>query len=93
MVKKKYAQAITQKTSCCGTDWQSEATQQITGNLYKSDDLNGLPVEMIAASFGCGNPTALGNLYAGEIVLDLGSGAGLDVLLFHTFQIKGKVLV
>lgn len=63
-----------QKSSCC-------CSGQVTNNLYQTSDLDGLPEELAALSFGCGNPTALGNLYAGEVVLDLGSGAGLDVLL------------
>lgn len=90
IVKKKYAKAITGKkgccgktssgSSCCGTSL-SKATQMITGNLYSETDMDGLSTDMIATSFGCGNPTALAELYPGEIVLDLGSGAGLDVLL------------
>ena len=43
--------------------------------------MEGLPEDIVKGSFGCGNPTALAELHAGEIVLDLGSGAGLDVLL------------
>ncbi|MDF2499432.1 MAG: family N-acetyltransferase [Anaerosporomusa subterranea] len=84
-VRQKYAQAIKSKSSCssstgcCGG--RQEALNAITGNLYHADELVGLPEDMVSASFGCGNPTALGNLYAGETVLDLGSGAGIDVLL------------
>lgn len=77
-VRKKYAQAITNKLSCCGTD---SCNNPVTGNLYKENEIEGLPEDLIKASFGCGNPTALAELYAGEVVLDLGSGAGLDVLL------------
>ncbi len=53
----------------------------ITSNLYSDEQVTGLPIEAIAASLGCGNPTALAQLHPGEIVLDLGSGGGIDVLL------------
>jgi len=60
--------------SCCGPDL-------ITADLYGRDEMNAVPKEAVAASLGCGNPTALAELRAGEIVLDLGSGGGIDVLL------------
>lgn len=91
IVKQKYAEAITSKTGCCGgtsinlggccCSSISDATDLITGNLYLSKDMEGLDPDLIATSFGCGNPTALTELNPGEVVLDLGSGAGLDVLL------------
>ncbi|HBX24654.1 MAG TPA: methyltransferase domain-containing protein [Desulfotomaculum sp.] len=89
-VRKRYAQAIKFKTGCCGSgsegmsccgDSASKVSEMITGNLYNSEEVKGLPAEALAASFGCGNPTALAELHEGETVLDLGSGAGLDVLL------------
>jgi len=61
-------------TSCCETD-------PITSNLYDDTQAAGVPVEALLASLGCGNPTALAELKAGEVVLDLGSGGGIDVLL------------
>ena len=61
-------------TSCCGTD-------PITSNLYDEAQAAGVPAEALLASLGCGNPTALAELKAGEVVLDLGSGGGIDVLL------------
>lgn len=84
-VRKKYAQAITERT-CCGSSGccghtASRATQAITAGLYAPEETAGLPEDAVAATFGCGNPTALAELHAGEVVLDLGSGAGLDVLL------------
>ena len=65
-------------SSCCDTD---AATDPITSNLYTEGEKAGLPAEAVAASLGCGNPTALAELKAGETVLDLGSGGGIDVLL------------
>ena len=86
-VRERYAKAITAKSgcgcsgsSCCGSG-PSSATQAVTGNLYTSEEVAGLSPELVEASFGCGNPTALTPLHAGEVVLDLGSGAGLDVIL------------
>ncbi|KJS14928.1 MAG: arsenite S-adenosylmethyltransferase [Peptococcaceae bacterium BRH_c4b] len=86
-VRKNYARAITQKNGCCGNsgscccgDPLSNASM-ITSDLYRLDETEGLPQDVVAASFGCGNPTALAELHEGEVVLDLGSGAGLDVLL------------
>lgn len=89
-VRERYAQAITLKTgccaggsakaNCCGGDPLNK-TDIITGDLYRNSELEGLPEDLVAASFGCGNPTLLAQLHPGEVVLDLGSGAGLDVLL------------
>jgi arsenite methyltransferase len=53
----------------------------VTSNLYADDELAGLPAAAANASLGCGNPTMLARLHEGEIVLDLGSGGGIDVLL------------
>jgi len=88
-VRQKYARAITLKTGCCGESRGSaccreplnDAVNLITGGLYRPDEVDGLPGDAVAASFGCGNPTALADLREGEVVLDLGSGAGFDVLL------------
>ncbi|HLZ09637.1 MAG TPA: arsenite methyltransferase [Chloroflexota bacterium] len=76
------ADASTQSIGCCGpTCGCGDASDPITGNLYDASQLADLPSDAIAASLGCGNPTALAELSAGEIVLDLGSGGGIDVLL------------
>lgn len=64
--------------SCCGKD---DEWNPITSDLYKEGETQGLPVEAMLASLGCGNPTALAQLSPGEVVLDLGSGGGIDVLL------------
>ena len=88
VVRQKYARAITQKTSCCGAGstgccggLPDQTTDIITKDLYRIEEIAGLPEDAVAASLGCGNPTALAELFSGEVVLDLGSGAGLDVLL------------
>jgi SAM-dependent methyltransferase len=67
-------------SACCGSD-SSSATDLITSNLYTETETATLPAEAVAASLGCGNPTALAELALGETVLDLGSGGGIDVLL------------
>ena len=90
-VKEKYGQAALRVTegstdaSCCGSSGCCGATTErwdpITANLYDEGQTAGIPAEALLASLGCGNPTALAELKAGETVLDLGSGGGIDVLL------------
>ena len=63
-----------------GSTRASGCADPITSNLYDGAQVAELPQEAILASLGCGNPTALANLNAGEVVLDLGSGGGIDVL-------------
>jgi arsenite methyltransferase len=87
-VKEKYGQAAQRAqagsaSTCCGA---APATDQhccdpITGQLYDVSQISQLPEEAVLASLGCGNPTALAQLHPGEVVLDLGSGGGIDVLL------------
>ena len=67
-------------SACCGSD-SSQAADVITSNLYSDTETAALPAAAVAASLGCGNPTALAELALGETVLDLGSGGGIDVLL------------
>ncbi len=64
-------------SGCCGGADDSSMSQ----DLYLADELEGLPLKAALASLGCGNPTALAELRPGEVVLDLGSGGGIDVLL------------
>jgi len=66
-------------SGCCGTT--AETWDPITADLYEAGQTAGLPAEALLASLGCGNPTALADLREGEVVLDLGSGGGIDVLL------------
>jgi SAM-dependent methyltransferase len=69
-------------SSCCGpSPLVPGAVDPITANLYDDQQTGGLPAEAVLASLGCGNPTALAALHPGEVVLDLGSGGGIDVLL------------
>src|SRR3989449_3616644 len=65
--------------SCCYAT--ARAADPITSNIYGCGETAELPAEAVAASLGCGNPTALAQLNPGEVVLDLGSGGGIDVLL------------
>jgi arsenite methyltransferase len=91
IVKEKYGQAALRVTSgdagccsssCCGgADLVPGQVDPITVNLYDAAQTSGLPEEAVLASLGCGNPTALAALNPGEVVLDLGSGGGIDVLL------------
>ena len=82
-VRNKYGEAAKQvasgATACCGTS--QDCCDPITSNLYDESQTLGLPAEALNASLGCGNPTALLELRPGEVVLDLGSGGGIDVLL------------
>jgi arsenite methyltransferase len=67
--------------SCCGGAAFNGSTDPITSNLYINGETDELPSAAVLASLGCGNPTALAELHEGEVVLDLGSGGGIDVLL------------
>lgn len=84
-VRNRYADAATSvgEDSCCGDGCCAVGEQdaeQFGSELY-GEDTAGLPVNAVAASLGCGNPTAVADLHEGEVVLDLGSGGGIDVLL------------
>ena len=91
-VREKYAEAARRvrrqsspeggsEAGCCCGDGGVSAQDAITSNLYDEAELKNVPVEAALASLGCGNPTALAELKTGEVVLDLGSGGGIDVIL------------
>ena len=86
IVREKYGQAASLvqagRTSCCGTAPSlASCCDPITSNLYDAGQAGEVPEAALKASLGCGNPTALAELKAGETVLDLGSGGGIDVIL------------
>jgi arsenite methyltransferase len=86
VVREKYGNAARQvmagKASCCGEISASGLSgDPITSNLYAISEKAEVPEKAFLASLGCGNPTALARLEPGEVVLDLGSGGGIDVLL------------
>jgi arsenite methyltransferase len=86
VVKEKYGQAALRVSSggssCCGASASSGlGCDPITADLYNDSEARQIPAEALLASLGCGNPTALAQLNQGEVVLDLGSGGGIDVLL------------
>ncbi|MFD2415248.1 arsenite methyltransferase [Amycolatopsis pigmentata] len=83
-VRQRYAAAARQasqgETACCGPQ-PVEVDENFGSTLYAADERDALPAQAVAASLGCGNPTAVAELRSGERVLDLGSGGGIDVLL------------
>jgi SAM-dependent methyltransferase len=85
VVRQKYGEAALRVksggSSCCGAASAPSCCDPITTNLYDASQAGQIPEEALLASLGCGNPTALAQLKPGEIVLDLGSGGGIDVLL------------
>jgi len=87
IVREKYGDAARRvaegKPGCCGASASGivSACDPITSDLYDAEQRGQLPEKAVRASLGCGNPTALTTLNKGEIVLDLGSGGGIDVLL------------
>ncbi len=83
-IRERYGRAaldvVSGGTGCCGTV-ETGCADPITSDLYSEGERAVLPEEAVRASLGCGNPTALARLNPGEVVLDLGSGGGIDVLL------------
>ena len=85
VVKEKYGEAALRVldggSSCCGAAAACGTIDPITSRLYDESQSSEVPADALKASLGCGNPTALATLKPGEVVLDLGSGGGIDVLL------------
>ncbi len=87
IVRQKYGAAAKvaargEDASCCGPSCCGGGEKDaITRDLYAASEVQGIPAAAVLASLGCGNPTALASLQPGEVVLDLGSGGGIDVLL------------
>jgi arsenite methyltransferase len=84
-VRERYAAAATGVSSCCGdgdvSALRDDEREVFGAELYEAADRDELPDAAKLASLGCGNPTAVAELHEGEVVLDLGSGGGIDVLL------------
>ena len=89
-VRQRYGQAATQagcgcgssvsaESGCCSQDSEAEFSQ--VEKLYKAEDVHELPEEVTSLSLGCGDPVTLASLQPGQIVLDLGSGGGIDCFL------------
>jgi SAM-dependent methyltransferase len=85
VIKERYGRAALRVSSggssCCGAAANNGCCDPITSNLYDASQAGQIPEEALQASLGCGNPTPLAKLHPGEVVLDLGSGGGIDVLL------------
>ncbi|MBI3007481.1 MAG: arsenite methyltransferase [candidate division NC10 bacterium] len=77
-VRARYARAGQEESGCCGPSSPS-VTFRAAG--YGAAELEGLPAEAVASAFGCGNPLAFADVQPGQVVLDIGSGAGIDCLL------------
>lgn len=78
-VSEQYARAVATGAGCSGTPEQKGVTAKLAG--YDAGELAALPADAVVNSFGCGNPLAFSDVQPGETVLDLGSGAGIDLLL------------
>ncbi|MBI4297502.1 MAG: arsenite methyltransferase [Chloroflexi bacterium] len=80
-VRARYASLARAKAPCCGAAPSTPSAGCEANGLYSEKELEGVPQEAAAISLGCGNPTAIAEIKEGEVVLDLGSGGGLDCLL------------
>jgi arsenite methyltransferase len=78
-VSRDYAEAVKSTGGCCGDSKKTATVADLAG--YKAEDLAALPDAALASSFGCGNPLAFSQVGEGETVLDLGSGAGVDLII------------
>ncbi|MCU7922295.1 MAG: methyltransferase domain-containing protein [Candidatus Thiodiazotropha sp. (ex Dulcina madagascariensis)] len=93
-VAKTYGQAISQGTGYCGDRLcTADSLPQAIAIGYTAEELQGLPRDMAETTFGCGNPLAFGGVREGDVVIDLGSGAGLDLLVAsHKVGSAGRVI-
>jgi arsenite methyltransferase len=93
-VREYYAQAACADASCCAPESCCGTSQSVAERLgYSVQDLSCLPPDVASSSMGCGNPLAFSEIQEGEVVLDLGSGTGLDVILAaHAVGEAGKVI-
>ena len=81
-VSRAYAAAVTRGSSCCGSQSSCTPTTDKAESIgYSPAELAGVPSEATGTTFGCGNPTAFSEIGSGDVVVDLGSGAGLDLIL------------
>src|SRR5512146_1340764 len=80
-VRQKYGQAALRVLAGSGASAAGESCDPVTSNIYAPGETAGLPETAVLASLGCGSPTAVAELKPGDVVLDLGSGGGIDVLL------------
>lgn len=80
-VRKRYAEIAKTRSSCCGVRASDVAMARKVEKLYGKEALEALPGTVTNISLGCGNPTALADLREGDVVLDLGSGGGIDCFL------------
>ncbi|HEU5394456.1 MAG TPA: methyltransferase domain-containing protein, partial [Candidatus Methylomirabilis sp.] len=76
-VRARYTAAVQEQTGCCGPS--ASVTFRAAG--YGASELKDLPPQAVTGAFGCGNPLAFAGVEAGQTVLDIGSGAGIDCLL------------
>ncbi|MCL5292172.1 MAG: arsenite methyltransferase [Actinobacteria bacterium] len=97
-VRAEYARRITGDSACCGQSSGQRTAPGPTGKTarkigYTDQELASLPGDVAESSFGCGNPLAFSEVREGEVVLDLGSGAGMDVILAaRKVGEKGKII-
>jgi len=97
-VKKRYALLAQQAgsgcgPSCCGPESVGKEAEERAGRLYSAEELQNVPESAAGASLGCGNPTAVAGLEPGNVVLDLGSGGGIDCFLAaQKVGAEGKVI-
>ncbi|MBK5133701.1 methyltransferase domain-containing protein, partial [Candidatus Bathyarchaeota archaeon] len=92
-VKERYGKIAQNNQSCCSTSCCQSSNKDISQKIgYSKKDLDDIPKEAVLG-LGCGNPVALAGLKQGEVVLDLGSGAGIDVFLaVKRVGTSGKVI-